>query len=298
MKSLSELRRFASTARQLKEGLGDFVAQTCKRDKSVVFALLFFTLLLFSTVFADYVAPRPYWEGELSERLQAPSWRFPLGSDQMGRDILSRIIYGGRTLMYSISIVLAVSTSLGLLLGLLSGYYGGVVDILAMRTTDILLCFPPIILAFGILAVLGVGLENAIIASSIFFIAPFARLTRGQVLSAKELLYVDNAKVIGCADARIIFHHILPNIISPLVVQMTFNAASVILLVGALGFIGLGTQPPTADWGTMMYEARDYMNLSSYPLFFPGLCIFLAAFSFNTLGEALRDYWDIRERAL
>ncbi len=287
--------------RKLKDGsnqFADFVKESSRRDKSIIFALFILSLLIFCTIFADIVAPRPYYDLNLPNKLQPPSLEYPLGSDSMGRDILSRIIYGARILLYSVSIVLLISTSIGLTLGLISGYYGGVIDLITMRVADLLLSFPPIILAFGILAILGIGLENAIIAASISYIAPFARLTRGQVLSTKELLYVDNARAIGCDDTRIIFRHILPNITSPLIVQVTLNAAAAILLIGALGFIGLGAQPPTPDWGTMMYEARAYMNISIYPLVFPGLAIFASTSALNMLGEALRDYWDIREKTL
>ncbi len=275
-----------------------FVKESSRRDKSIVFALSILFLLIFCAISADFVAPRPYWDQDLPKKLLPPSLEYPLGTDPLGRDVLSRIIYGARILLYSVSRVLLISTCIGLIMGLVSGYYGGIADLLIMRVVDLLLCFPHIILAFGMLAVLGVGLENAITAASIYYIGPFARLTRGQALSTKELLYIDNARVIGCSDMRIIFRHILPNIVSPLIVQVTFNAAGAILLIGALGFIGLGAQPPTPDWGTMMYEARGYMNISIYPLVFPGLAIFAAASSFNILGETLRDYWDIRERTL
>ena len=294
MSSLSPLNKF----RELKNQFVSFAVESSRRDKTVVFALFILSILAFCTMFADLLAPRPYWALSLPDKLLPPSLEFLLGTDHLGRDILSRIIYGTRFAMYSMCLVLLISTSVGLMLGLLSGYYVGIFDLFVMRIIDILLCFPPIILSFGVLVVLGVGLENAIISASIYYIAPVARLVRGQVLSVKESLYVENARMIGCGNIRIIFRHILPNIISPIIVQMTLNAAGVILLIGALGFLGLGAQPPTPDWGTMIYDARPYMNASPYPLFFVGLVIFATAFSFNIVGEALRDYWDIRERTL
>ena len=295
---MSGLKRVSGKFGHLASGFLTFFKESTRRDKWVVFAFLVLFVLIFLAAFAEYVAPYPYGEQNLPDHLLPPSLKYPLGTDPLGRDILSRIIYGARILFYSVSIVLAVSTGSGLALGLVSGYFGRLTDLITMRLVDLLLCFPPIILAFGILAVLGTGLENAIIAASIFYVAPFARLTRGQVLSAKEAQYVDNARMIGAGDKRIISRHILPNIVGPLIVQATFNAAGAILLIGALGFIGFGAQPPTPEWGTMMYEARGYMNVSIYPLLFPGLAIFAAASAFNMLGEALRDYWDIRERTL
>lgn len=284
--------------KELKNSFIAFIMESSRKDKTVVFALLVLFGLIFCAIFADLIAPKPYWAIDLSNRLLPPSWEHPFGTDHLGRDILSRIIYGARLIIYSISLVLVISTSIGLMLGLISGYYSGIIDLIFTRIIDIILCFPPIILSFGILAVIGIGLENAIISASICYVAPVARLVRGQVLSAKESLYVENARMIGCSNIRIIFRHILPNIVSPIIVQITLNAAGITLLMGALGFIGLGSQPPTPDWGVMMYDARPYLNVAFHPIFFIGLAIFVTSFSFNVIGEALRDYLDVRERTL
>jgi peptide/nickel transport system permease protein len=263
-------------------------------DKFAGFSLVIVIILFFTVAFAPLLAPYPYDEMALERKLQPPSWEFPMGTDSLGRDILSRLIYGSRIVVYVIGTTTLVAGLLGVVLGLISGYFGGVIDHLVMRISDVLLAFPSMIIALAVVSVLGLGLENLVTAITITQIAPYARLIRGRVLTVKELQYVENARTIGCSHWRIIIHHILPNSASPILVQAAFSAGSCLLSVAGLSFMGLGAQPPTPEWGLMLYEARPYMRYSPHAMIFPGLAIFLVVLSFNTIGEVLRDILDPR----
>jgi peptide/nickel transport system permease protein len=228
----------------------------------------------------------------LYDALLPPSLQRPFGTDNLGRCILSRIIYGGRIVIYTFVISTIIAGSLGITLGLMSGYFGGIIDHLVMRIMDILLAFPSIILALAIVGTLGVGLQNALLAVGISQIAPYSILVRGQVLPEKELSYVEDAKAIGASHVSIMFRHILPNIVGPIIVHSTFVMAGSLLRVAALSYFGVGAQPPAPDWGLMIYENSMYLRMAPHAIFFPGLCIFLVAFAFNKLGETIRDVFD------
>lgn len=266
------------------------------RRPMTCFALIIIFGVFFCAAFADFISPYSYLEGDLMRRFEPPSLEHPFGRDHLGRDILSRIIYGTRLLLYVIGVTLLIAISIGILLGLFSGYIGGIVDQLVSRIIDTLLSFPTILLALAIVAVLGPGLENSAIAIGIAEIPVFARLTRGLTFSEREALYVEAARVIGASRLRIIFKHILPNISGPIIVQATFSSVTAILWAAALGFLGLGAQPPTPCWGTMLFEAKGYLRTAPHAFLFPGLAIFMVAFSINVVGEALRDYMDPRMR--
>ncbi len=253
-------------------------------------------LFLLCAIFANIISPYGYRQQDLSNALSGISLQHILGTDHLGRDMLSRMIYGAQITAYVMALSLVLSASIGIPLGLFSGYAGGVTDHAIMRIMDILLAFPAIIFAFAIVAVMGASLENATIAASISCIAPYCRFARGQMLSAKEEDYVQNAKAIGVSNTDIIFRHILPNIAGPLLVQMAFSTGGAILLVSSLSFLGLGSQPPTPDWGTMIYEGREYMRTSIGVTLFPGLALLTVCLALNLIGEGLSSLIDSRLR--
>jgi peptide/nickel transport system permease protein len=257
-------------------------------------------LLILSALFAPLLSPYDPVEVNVSESLEAPSPRHLFGTDDLGRDVFSRTLYGARV---SLSVGL-ISVSIGLLvgvsLGLVAGYVGGTADLLIMRLIDALLAFPGLILAISITAALGPQIQNAMIAIGIVAIPAYTRLTRGQVLSVREREYVTAARAIGAPAHRVVLRHILPNITNPIVVQVTLSTAFAILAEAALSFLGLGAQPPTPSWGQdINYSQRYLANQMWWMSAGPGLAIFLAVFAFNFLGDALRDALDpqLRHRA-
>lgn len=221
-----------------------------------------------------------------------PSMEHPCGTDSKGRDILSRIIYGARISLFISISAAAGALMIGLLVGLLSGYFGGKLDTLLSMTTDIALAFPSLLLAIGITVVFPPGLYTVIIALSLVGWSSFARLVRGLTLSCKELLFVEAARSIGCSHSRILFCHILPNCVSTILVAFSLKMGTFILAESALSFLGLGVQPPTPTWGSMVGLNRIYIHSAPWMVLFPGLAIALSTFSFNVLGDALRDYFD------
>jgi len=244
----------------------------------------------------EFIVPDIHNRPSLWRRLEPPSLEYPLGTDHLGRDILIRIIFGTKPVLLVIVISVIVAATLGTIIGLTSGYFGGRLDLILSRVIDALMSFPAILIALTIVAVLGPGLWKVAIAIGIAEASVFARLSRGLMIVEKEQLYVQAGKAIGASPTRIIFRHILPNIAGPIVVQATFTAASAILWEAALSFLGLGAQPPTPSWGLMLYEAKDYMIVAPHAIVFPGLAIFVTVLSFNIVGEALRDALDPRFR--
>ncbi|KUK17163.1 nickel transporter permease [Thermococcus sibiricus] len=269
------------------------------RNKLSVIGLSIILLLVFVAIFAPFLAPYPEQakgEPNLKERLQPPSWKHPFGTDHMGRDIFSRVIYGARTSLLIGFSVVSIALVIGLFLGLIAGYFGGKFDLLIMRITDIFLAFPPLLLALLIASTLGRGLMNAILALAISWWPWYTRLVRGMAISVKNRPYVEAAKAMGVADWKIMIRHILPNSVSPLIVQATMDIGSAILEAAALSFLGLGVQPPTPDWGLMISEGKNYfLNYWWYPVF-PGLAIFVTVIAFNLLGDAIREVIDPRLR--
>jgi peptide/nickel transport system permease protein/dipeptide transport system permease protein len=272
------------------------------RNKTAVLGLVIITIFFLSAIFAPYLTPHDPIETSLYDQLKPPvwhangTWKNILGTDDLGRDILSRLIYGAR-----VSLIVAV-TSVGLaflcgtLLGCISGYYKGFRDSIIMRFMDIILAFPYILLAIVVVAYLGPSLQNAMIAIAITYIPRFARIVRGSVLEECEKDYVSAARAIGARDFRIIFIAILPNCLGPLIVQTTLGFASAILDMAALSFLGLGAQPPTPEWGAMIAKSRALILRASWVMTFPGLAILFAVLGFNLLGDGLRDALDPRLR--
>jgi peptide/nickel transport system permease protein len=256
-------------------------------------------LLLLSVLFAPYLAPYPDQGRGLSnldQRLAPPSLDHPMGTDNLGRDILSRIIFGSRISVKAAVIVVLIVVVIGVPLGLIAGYFGGKVDALIMRFADMILAFPSLLLAIAIVASLGPNLLNALIAISLPWWPWYTRLVRSQVMSIKEMQFIESARAIGASNRRIMFRHILPNCISPIIVQATLDMGYIILAIAALGFLGLGTQPPIADWGVMVSDGREYFLKQWWISTFSGGAIFLTVLGFNLVGDGVREALDPKIR--
>jgi len=248
--------------------------------------------LVLTALLAPWLAPRPVSEQELPRRLDPPSADRPLGCDELGRDILSRLIHGSRiSLRVGFSVVL-IAGCLGLVIGMVSGYCGGLVDELLMRLIDILLAFPGILLAIAMVAVLGPGLNHVILALCLIGWVGYARLARGQTLLVKELDFITAARAQGCGPLRLIFRHVAPNILGPVIVQATLGMAGAVLAEAGLSFLGLGVVAPSPSWGAMLNTGCSHLSTAPHLTLFPGLAIMLAVLGFNFLGDGLRDVLD------
>lgn len=264
------------------------------RNRAAMGGLALLALLSLLAVLAPALAPYDPDAVDILHQLEAPSKTHILGTDLYGRDIFSRILYGGRITLVVGLISVGIAASIGIILGLVAGFYGGAVDSFIMRLIDVLLAFPRILLALSIVGMLGPGLLNVMVAVGIAGITGYARLVRGSVLSAKENIYVEAAQVVGCPDRIILRRHLLPNIIGPVIVLATLDVASAILSASSLSFLGLGVQPPTAEWGAMLNEGRQYLRTAPWITLFPGLAIMISVLSINMLGDGLRDALDPR----
>jgi peptide/nickel transport system permease protein len=256
-------------------------------------------VLVFATfaVFAPWIAPQDPAAIDLPHRLDRPSHAHWFGNDELGRDILSRIIYGSRVSMFVGGCVVLTSLALGLLVGSIAGYYGGALDrFVNVVLMNAFLSFPGILLAIAFVAFRGPGIFNLVLALSLSGWVGYARLVRGQVLAAREREFVEAARALGASDLRIIVRHILPNIIQPVIVQAAIGMAGAILAEATMSFLGLGVPPPTASWGTMLNDARAHLFDAPHLVLFPALAVMLAVLSFNFIGDALRDYLDPRSR--
>lgn len=269
-----------------------------RRNRRAMLGLTFIILLVLVAVFANFIAPYGMRQQNLSNALQSPNMTHWLGTDDLGRDVLSRLIYGTRiSLTVGVSAVF-VALIVGGILGVLSGYYKGWIDTLIMRFCDILLSIPSILLAIAIVASLGSSLQNMIMAIGLSNIPVFARIIRAGVMSVKEKQFIEAGEALGASDGLIIFKHILPNIMSPIIVQSSMGIATAILSAVGLGFIGLGLEASVAEWGTMLNAGRGYIRTHSYLTLYPGLVIMITILSFNLLGDGIRDAIDpkMRER--
>lgn len=249
-------------------------------------------LFIILALLAPLIAPQGINEQNLTERLQPPSADHWFGTDDFGRDIFSRVLYGARISLWVGFFSVIGSIVVGSLLGILAGYYGRWIDTIISRIFDIMLAFPSILLAISIVAVLGPSLQNALIAIAIVNIPNFGRLIRSKVLSIKQEEYITSAKAIGMKDGRILFRHILPNSMAPVIVQGTLAIATAIIEAAALGFLGLGAQAPTPEWGKMLADARVYLVNAPWTMIFPGIAIMLTVLGFNLMGDGLRDALD------
>lgn len=254
--------------------------------------LVFFIL---AAIFAGYIAPHDPEKANLELRLKEPCREFPLGTDHMGRCILSRIIFGARISLSVGLLVVSSALALGLAVGSLSGYYGGWADEAVMRIVDAFLAFPSLLLALGIAGLFGAGFTNLVIALIVVDWAGYARLARSSVISVKEQDYIKASKGLGVGDMHVIVHHVIPNIISPLIVMATIGMGYVILSAAGLSFLGFGVQPPTPEWGSMLNEGKIYIRSAPYIMIFPGIAIMITVLAFNYLGDELRDLLDPRD---
>lgn len=259
-----------------------------------VVGLVIILLLVLTAVFAPVLAPFDPYHQVAADRLQPPGSRYFFGTDDMGRDIFSRVIWGSRLSLTAALVVLAISTSIGIFIGAVAGYVGGRVDEVLMRLTDMFLAFPAMVLAMVIASALGPSLINAMIAIAVVWWPWYARLIRGQILSIKTMEYVEAAKALGAGDARILWKYILPNCTAPLIVQATLDSGYAILTTASLSFIGVGALAPTPEWGSMISIGRSFILVQWWYPTFPGLAIFLAVAGFNLLGDGLRDILDPR----
>lgn len=252
--------------------------------------LLFFTL---TSIFAPVLAPYSITEMNYDDSLMPPGAKYWLGTDEFGRDLFSRMLYGGRVSLLMGLFVVAIAGTVGVILGVISGFYRRI-DMFIMQIIDILMAFPSLLLAIAIVAILGVGLTNAMIAVAIAVTPSFVRVVRGSVLSIREVEYVEAARALGVKDLKIIFKHILPNIASPIIVLATLEFGSAILAAAALSFLGLGAQPPNPEWGALVFVGKSFLSQAWWMTVFPGLAIMLVVLGFNLLGDGLRDALDPR----
>ncbi len=276
------------------ESLFRIAISQLRRNKGAMVGGMVVLLFIFTALFAPLIAPYDPLESNLDEALQSHSYKHWLGTDEQGRDILSRIIYGGRMSLAIGVVAVAISSVLGVLLGLISGFLGGKVDNVIMRFMDILMAFPGMLLALAIVSALGPGTVNLMIALGVYSVPFFARVVRGSVLSVREMEYVEAARAVGQSNFFIVFSHILPNCIGPILVLATLRVAIAILNGAGLSFLGLGPQPPTPEWGAMLSSGRTYLRVAPWVATYPGFAIMLVVLGFNVFGDGLRDALDPR----
>ena len=266
------------------------------QHRNLVLGASIVAVLLLTGLLAPLLAPYDPYAQNLSITFQPPGWSHLFGTDEYGRDMFSRVLYGARLSQLEIAVSVSMALAIGLPLGMVSGYVGGVVDQVILWFVDLLYAFPGIVLAILIVAILGPGLFDSLVAISLFAIPVYTRLARNLTLSLKRMEYVEAARALGAGPWRIIFHHILRNAAVPILVQATLTAGDVVLTASGLSFLGLGAQPPLAEWGAMMAEGRNFLGVATYLTFFPGAAITLTALGLNLLGDGLRDRLDPRFR--
>jgi len=266
-----------------------------RRNVLAMAGLVILALLVVMGVLGPLLAPYGVNEVDVDNMLRSPTWSHPFGTDELGRDVLSRVISAARVSLLVAAVSVGLALVLGVAIGLVAGFYRGWIDNVLMRCMDVLFAFPVLLLAVAIVAVLGPGLTTAMIAIGVVYAPIFARVTRASVLSVREQVYVRAAVSIGASDVRIMRRHVLPNIAAPLIVQTSLSLAFAILSEAALSFLGLGIQPPKPSWGRMLFDGRAFVEDAWWLGLFPGLAIFLTVLAFNVVGDALRDVLDPRQ---
>jgi peptide/nickel transport system permease protein len=266
--------------------------------KLVIIGLVILAILVIAAIFAPLLAPYDPYRGEMRDSLEQPSWKYLLGTDIQGRDTLSRLIYGARMVLIVGFVTTGFAATVGILLGVLAGYYGGITNMIIMRIMDALMGFPMIILALILAALLGGGIQNVIIALSVAMIPGYARVLHGLTLSIKENDYILSQKSMAASNLRIMFLHILPNSLPPMIVLITLQLGTLILAEAGLSFLGVGIKPPGAAWGAMVSDGYGYLLSNPILSFAPGVAIMLVVFAFNLVGDGLRDALDPRLRGL
>lgn len=278
-----------------KSMLLDTFYRMCQNRLAVV-CMVILVVIIALICLAGVLYPQGYDVQDLKQSLQKPSGEHWFGTDNYGRDIFSRVLYGGRiTLLVSMASTM-VATVVGMLLGCIAGYFGGKTDNIIMRIVDVFMAVPNMLLAIVIATTMGSGMITTVLAVAVGSIPGYVRVVRAPILSVKSTEYIESARAIGCRSPRIILHHIIPNIMAQVIVQTTLGIANSIISVASLSFLGLGVQPPTPEWGTMLSQARSYMMRNMYMLTCPGIAIVLSVISFNVIGDALRDALDPRLR--
>ena len=267
-------------------------------NRLAVFGLVLLGVLLLAAVFADVLQRYPINAQNLADRFSAPSSRYWFGTDDLGRDVFSRVVVGARVSLQVGVVSVGISLIAGTLIGLWAGYRGGWVDTVWMRTMDVLFAFPVILLAIALVAVLGPSLRNTMIAVGIVFTPIFARVVRGSVLSVREELHIRAVRSLGASDRRIVLRHVLPNVAAPIIVQASLSLAFAILTEAALSYIGVGVQPPDPAWGYMLSDAQRFQRQGWWLSVFPGAAIFLSVMAFNLVGDGLRDALDPKQRSV
>ena len=270
------------------------VFRRLRRHRTAVVGLVILAGFIVAAALAPALLPYDPNAADFDHVLLRPAPIHPLGTDQLGRDLLTRIIYGARVSFLIGILAVGMSALLGVPAGLISGYRGGVVDLAMQRLVDLLLAFPGFLLALTLIAVLGVGVTNVVVSVGLATAPVYVRLARGVALSIKGQVYIEAARAIGVSESRVVARHVLPNCLAPLIVQSTLQLGAAILTAAGLGFLGLGVKPPTPEWGTMLGEGQTYLFSSWYIATFPGIAIFLAVMAFNLLGDGLRDALDPR----
>jgi len=265
-----------------------------RRSPGAMIGLVLVVLLLLTVLTADLIAPQGIDDQNLRKGLLPPSREFPLGTDEFGRDMLSRIIYGSRVSLQVGILTMSISAMVGISLGAIAGYSGGRIDYLIQGMVDISWAFPTVLLAIFLVAILGPGLGSVMIAVGLGYWGGFARVVRGQVLTLREWEFITAAHAIGATDLRIMFRHLLPNCLAPVIVMSTLMMADAILIEATLSFLGMGAQPPTPSWGSILSAGRAHMRLAPWETIFPGIAIMLTVLGFNLLGDGLRDALDPR----
>ncbi len=297
MNSLQALQAAPTFTRPVREnGIRDLLARLVRARLAGV-GLVVTVGFVLSAILAPVIAPYSPTKQQMTNALKPPSIDHWLGTDQLGRDMLSRVLYGGQASLEVGFLSVGIALFFGVMMGLVAGYWGhSWIETVIMRAMDALLAFPALVLALAFVAALGPGLNNTIIAIGIVYTPAFARLTRAQVLSAKEQEYIEAARTVGVPDVRIMVRHLLPNVSAPLIVQASLGFATAILAEAALSFLGLGVQPPTPSWGEMLSSARGYLETDPWLIVGPGVAIFLAVLGLNFIGDGIRDVLDPRLR--
>lgn len=268
-----------------------------QRNKLFVMGIALFTIILFAALFAPWIAPYDPDAINFRDKLLAPGWTYWMGTDELGRDIFSRVIYGARTSLIIGITVISIAMVIGIPVGMLAGYFGGWIDSLLMRVTDVFLAFPPLLLPIAITAALGPSLTNAMIALAISWFPWYARIMRGAVMSIRSHLYISSARTMGIGHLKILMRHILPNSWTPALVQASMDFGYTILAAASLSFIGIGAKPPAIEWGLMVALSRSKFLDFWWTAAFPGLAIFITVLAVNLIGDGLRDILDPKSRA-
>ena len=294
MSSWVTTRRLARKGEIRSDGRFALMLRRFTRNKAAVAALIFILFLILIAIFADVLTPYDYDAQNLTEKLQGPSWEHWFGTDNFGRDTLTRVMRGARVSLLVSILAVGISTVFALVIGSIAGYFGGKVDNVIMRITDIFMALPGMLFAMTVSAALGTGIWNTALALGFTSIAPIVRQVRASILLLKDQEFIEASKAFGFGHAVIIIRHIIPNALAPLIVQIALRLGDTIMAISGLSFLGLGVQPPTPEWGNMISVAKDFMTQNLSMLLFPGIVVILTMLAFNLLGDGMRDAMDPR----